>query len=199
MKLSKLKQDWFHSCVMELHYLTKRIRNEILTAVLYCATRVLCSDEDDEKLDRILSYLYDTRGRVLALRIGPLIEVRVYVDASSGAYCDMKSVTGVVIQIGKATVYVKSSKQKIVTKSSTEAELIRVSDALSQVLWTRELLIHHGISIGPAVVYQDNQSTIFLANRGKSTSERTRHVKIRHFFINHYIEEKKISILTGIM
>lgn len=99
--LSKVKQEWFHSCVMELYYLAKRIRNEILTAVSYCATRVLCPDEDDDKkLDRILSYLYGTRGRVLTLRIGPLIEVRAYVDASFGTYSDMKSVTGVVIQIG---------------------------------------------------------------------------------------------------
>ena len=43
-------------------------------------------------------------------------------------------------------------------------------------------------------MYQDNQSTIWLANRGKSTSERTRHVKIRYFFISHYIEENEIVL-----
>ena len=91
-------------------------------------------------------------------------------------------------------MYVKSSKQKIVTKFSTEAELVGISDVLTQVLWTREYLIHHGISVGPAVMYQDNQSTICLANRGKSTSERTRQVQIRYFFISHYIEEKEIEI-----
>ena len=48
-KLSKGKQELFHSCVMESHHLAKRIRSEILTAVSYCATRVLCPDEDDEK------------------------------------------------------------------------------------------------------------------------------------------------------
>ena len=32
------------------------------------------------------------------------------------------------------------SKQKIVTRSSTEAELVGISDALSQILWTREYL-----------------------------------------------------------
>lgn len=91
-------------------------------------------------------------------------------------------------------MYVKSSKQKIVTKSSTEAELVGISDALTQVLWTREFLIHHGIPVGPAVMYQDNQSTICLADKGKSTSERTRHVKIRYFFISHDIKEKETVI-----
>jgi hypothetical protein len=42
--------------------------------------------------------------------------------------------------LGKATIYVKSGKQKIVTRSSTESELVGISDALSQVLWTREYL-----------------------------------------------------------
>ena len=37
-------------------------------------------------------------------------------------------------------------------------------------------------------------STIFLANRGRSTSERTRHIKIRYFFIAHYVEQNEIKI-----
>ena len=194
-KLNKTKQELFHSCVMELHYLAKRIRGDILTAVSYCATRVLFPDDDDEKkLDRILSYLMATRGNVLLLRIGGAIQINAYVDASFGTYGDMKSVTGVVIQIGEATVYVKSVKQKIVTRSSTEAELVGLSDALSQVLWTREMLIHQGVPVGPAVIYQDNQSTICLANKGKSTSERTRHVKIRYFFISHYVDTNEVAI-----
>jgi hypothetical protein len=133
---------------------------EIVAPVSYCATKVLCPDEDDEKkLDRILSYLLSSRDAVLTLRIGPVLEIRAYVDASFGTYGDMKSVTGIVILIGNATVYVKSGNQKIVTRSSTEAELVGVSDVLSQVQWTRELLIHQGVPIGPAVIYQDNQST----------------------------------------
>ena len=50
------------------------------------------------------------------------------------------------------------------------------------------------IRLGPAVLYQDNMSTIFLANRGRSTSERTRHIKVRHFFVAHYVEAKEIRI-----
>ena len=134
-KLTTTKQQLFHSCVMELHYLAKRIRGDILTAVSFCATRVQSPDQDDEKkLDRILSYLFGTRDRALILRIGPSTEVRAYVDASFGTYQDMKSVTGIIIMIGNACVFVKSSTQKIVTRSSTEAELVGLSDALSQIL-----------------------------------------------------------------
>lgn len=180
---------------MELHYLAKRIRADVLTAVSYCATRVLCPDEDDEKkLDRVLSYLLYSRDQKLTLKIGDRLEIRAYVDASFGTYRDMKSVTGVIIMIGGASIYVKSGKQKIVTRSSTEAELVGLSDALSQIIWTREFLISQGHHIGPAVVFQDNQSTVCLVNRGKSMSERTRHVKVRHFFISHYVEANEIKI-----
>ena len=40
-KVSNEKAQLFRSCVMELHYLAKRIRGDILTAVSFCATRVV--------------------------------------------------------------------------------------------------------------------------------------------------------------
>ena len=194
-KISIEKSQLFHSCVMELHYLAKRIRSDILTAVSFCATRVLSPDQDDlGKLERILSYLLYTKDQRMILKIGDNVEITSFVDASFGTYIDMKSITGIVIMIGNASVYVKSGKLKIVTRSSTEADLVGLSDALSQILWTREFLLHQGLRIGPAVVYQDNQSTICLANKGRSTSERTRHVKVRHFFIRHYVDEGEIRI-----
>lgn len=193
--LGKTKRDMFHSATMTLHYLAKRVRPDILAAVSYCATRVLAPTEHDlAKLQRILGYLSITTSQQLLLKVGDSISIRAYVDSSFGTYDDCKSVTGTAIFIGGAPVYFKSSKQKIVTRSSTEAELVGISDALSQILWTREYVIHQGIEVGPAILYQDNMSTIFLANKGRSTSERTRHIKIRFFFVTHYIESKEIII-----
>ena len=193
--LSNMKRQEFHSTVMTLHYLAKRIRPDILTAVCFCATRVLSpSVEDQLKLERILNYLCYTIDKVFMLRIGEDYTINTYVDSSFGLYPDGKSVTGLIIMLGQAPIFVKSSKQKIVTRSSTEAELVGISDSLSQILWTREYLMRHGLSLGPAIVYQDNQSTICLANKGRSTNERTRHIKVRNFFVAHYIEEKEIEI-----
>jgi hypothetical protein len=193
--LTSEKSELFRSCVMILYYLAKRTRPEILTAISYCATKILAPTiEDEKKLDRVLSYLLFSRTKKMILRIGPDIIIKAYVDASFGVYEDGKSVTGVVIMLGNATIYVKSGKQKIVIRSSTESELVGISDALSQVLWTCEYLISSGINMGPALMYQDNISTIFLAKKGRSTSERSRHIKIRYFFVRHYIENKEISI-----
>jgi len=107
---------------------------------------------------------------------------------------DMKSHTGGVISLGKGPVYVKSSKQKLTSKSSTEAELIGVSDVLPQIIWTREFLLQQGYNCGAAVVFQDNQSTIVLANKGFSTSEKTRHIAIRYFFVKDRIDANEVAM-----
>lgn len=195
--LTPEKRELFRSCVMTLYYLAKRTRPEILTAISYCATRILGpTEEDEKKLDRVLSYLLFSKTNKMILRIGQHFILNAFVDASFGLYEDGKSVTGVAIMLGDATIYVKSGKQKIVTRSSTESELVGISDALSQVLWTREYLLAAGLQLGPAVVYQDNQSTIFLANKGRSTSERS---KITLFIIRswtNYIQMSNICTTT---
>jgi len=53
---------------------------------------------------------------------------------------DMKSHTGIYMTLGKGATYTTSCKQKLNTKSSTEAELVAVDDAMGQVLWTRHFL-----------------------------------------------------------
>ena len=92
----------------------------------------------------------------------------------------------------------RSSKQKIVAKSSTVAELIGVSDALDHVIWAKEFLSCQGIHMKPIVLHQDNQSTIILCEKGRSNSQRTRHVNIRYFGIKDLIDRGEIRVVyTG--
>ena len=81
------------------------------------------------------------------------------------------------------------------TKSSTEAELVGLSDGLSQSLWLRNFLIGQGYPALPVVQFQDNMSAITLAIKGRSTSERTRHIEIRYFWICDQIERGQLVIL----
>ena len=59
---------------------------------------------------------------------GKHVSVTAHVDASFGCHENGKSHTGVCITLGDGPVFVRSVKQKIVTKSSTEAELVALSD-----------------------------------------------------------------------
>ena len=45
--LSNTIREEYHSAVMTLHYLAKRMRHDILTAVSFCATRVLHPSMED--------------------------------------------------------------------------------------------------------------------------------------------------------
>jgi hypothetical protein len=49
-----------------------------------------------------------------------------------------------------------STKQEIVVKSSTEGELVAVSNAANQGLNSRQFLIAQGHKMGPVIMYQDN-------------------------------------------
>ena len=80
------------------------------------------------------------------------------------------------------------------TKSSTEAELVGLSDGLSQALWLRNFLICQGYPPLPIVQFQDNLSTITLATKGRSTSERTRHIEIRYFWICDQVERGQLVL-----
>ena len=52
----------------------------------------------------------------------------------------MCSHTGGMMSQGKGAIYGKASKQKLNTRSSTEAELVRVDDCMPQVMWTKYFL-----------------------------------------------------------
>jgi hypothetical protein len=122
------------------------------------------------------------------------VHLLVYVDASYEVHVDGKSHTGVTISLGLGTVHVRSSKQKIVTKSSTEAELVGLSGSLGQVIWSRDFLVGQAYIMRPADVFQDNLSTMALAAKGRSTSERTRHIHIRYFFVKNRVASGEVCI-----
>ena len=65
--------------------------------------------------------------------------------------------------MGKGSIFTVSCKQKIDTRSSTEAELVAVYDCLSHLLWLRNFLLAQGFEKAKTIdVLQDNQSAILL-------------------------------------
>ncbi len=111
------------------------------------------------------------------------MNVCAYIDASYGVHkISGKSHTGCAIVLGDAGVIAaRSSKQKIVTKSNTEAELVGLSDSAAHAIHLRNFAIAQGYSVGPTVIYQYNLSCMALMKRGGPGFERSRHIVIRHF------------------
>ena len=104
--------------------------------------------------------------------------VTTWVDASFGVHQDRKSHTGVCSTLGRGMWHCKSTAQKLNTTSSTEAELVGVAKGIRQSLWAANFLAHQGYPRQPVEVLQDNLSTIKLIEKGRSTSELTRHIDL---------------------
>ena len=193
--LSKKSKDAFHSMVAKLLYVAKRARPDILLAISFLTTRVLAPTEEDmTKLVRVMKYLQGTKDLTLCIEGSDGMQLRVSIDASFHTHPDGKGHTGVVVLVGKGAVYCRSSKQKMVARSSTEAELIGLTDGLVQVLWARNFLQSQGYTQQAAIIEQDNKSAIILSEKGRSLSARTRHMSVRYFFAKDYIERGEIRV-----
>ena len=195
--LARKDHDYFRTFTAKLLYVCKRVKPEMLTAVSFLTTRASSPDSDDlAKLHRALGYLIATRERGIVLRIGEAMSVQAFVDAAYGVHTSSgKSHSGCAVVLGDAgPIHVKSTKQKLVTKSSTEAELVALSDYASQALWVRNFIIAQGYDVGPVVLHQDNMSCMALIKRGGPASERSRHISIRQFWVKEKVDDKEAVV-----
>ena len=112
-----------------------------------------------------------------------------WIDASFAVHPDYRSHTGASMTMGRGCPINMCAKQKINTRSSTEAELVAVNDTMTMVLWVRMFLEAQGFDVKDNIIFQDNQSAILLKNNGKQSSgKRTRHIEIRYYFITDNIK-----------
>jgi len=189
------KAERFHSIVATLLYLAKRARPDVLCAVCFLATRVQCATEEDfEKVIRVLKYINGTKDLGITLRCDKTMQVRTYIDASYGVHADGKGHSGIFSTLGSGPIYVKSTKQKLNTRSSTEAELVAISDGLSPAIGHANFLEQQGYKRQPVILYQDNQSTMKLVLKGKSTSDSTRHIGLRFFFVHDKVTNGEVKM-----
>lgn len=137
-------------------------------------------DEDDyKKLVRVVKYL-DSSVDVpsLVLVADESGQICWWVNASYAVHNDMKSHnTGGMMSMGKGSIYSTLTKQKLVTRSSTEAEIVAVHDVMPQLIWMVHFLTGQGININESILYPDNMSSILFEKNGRSSSTKwTRHM-----------------------
>jgi hypothetical protein len=92
-------------------------------------------------------------------------------------------------------VMTKSRKQKVQCKSSTEAELVALSDFIEQVEWVKDYLEAQGHKTGPARVYQDNTSTMAKVKQDSlSGRDRKKHFKKRRLLVKESVDDEVIAL-----
>ena len=194
--LDKVRHEEFHSMVARGLFLSKRARPDIQPVIAVLATRVSKPNESDwGKLVRFLKYLNGTKGLYLRLSVENLNVMKWSIDASFGVHADFKSHTGGTMSMGEGAIISTSKKQKLNTRSSTEAELVAVDDVITMVLWTKMFLSAQGYDVTRNIIYQDNKSAILLEKNGRqSAGKRSRAINLRYFFVTDQVEKGNVMI-----
>jgi hypothetical protein len=149
---------------------------------------------------KILKYLKTTKTLSLVFNGMKNEEMVAYADASWASDQDNgRSVTGYVVLVNGTSVSWKSKRQPTVAMSSTEAEYMALFAVVQEVIWMRRLLnqvlfCENGQVQEPTIVYQDNKSTILLANN-PSQHSRTKHINTKFHFTRDQVNEGTIKIV----
>jgi hypothetical protein len=147
-RLNKAEGEVFHSVCAKLLYVSLRAREDMLLSIAFLCTRVAKSTQQDQtKLKRVLQYIMGSLDDEYILGADDMGKMRSWVDAAFAVHLDMKSHTGGVVSFGIGGVSCKSVKQKLVTKSSTEAETVGASDYHPNTLWIHMFLEAQGYKI----------------------------------------------------
>ena len=145
--------------------------------------------------DRVIEYLVRTRTLAI-LYDGILIErLSTYSDASFADNKDRKSSDGHLFMLYGGPIDWKASKQRTVTTSTTEAELLALAEASKQAILWHRILKDIGYSQPESPILCDNSQTLRLLTQDTpQLSTRLRHVDIHHHWLRQETQEGRISM-----
>jgi hypothetical protein len=177
-------------------YATKRARPDTCTSVAFLTTRVdKSTDKDWNKLKHLVGYLKQTRDLPLILSSDNTSIVKWWVDGSFATHPDMRGHTGAGLSLGRGFPITSSTKHKLNTRSSTEAELVSVDDCMPMILWSRYFLLEQGYNVEDNILFQDNRSAILLEKNGRtSSSKRTKHINVRYYFVTDRMAKGELKV-----
>ena len=188
----------FLSKLMKVRYLVRTRPDIELTCAALCTRSRSPTKGDDKSLNKLLKYLSENKHIGIVIKETDL-QMVIWFDAGFAIHVDRKSHSGHLVCFGDTGVRVpihwRSTKQKVVATSSTEAELIAMYEGLDFVIWFKRVLEFMGVPQKTMRVFQDNTSTITMAFFGRGSSgSMTRHIDIKYFFTKQFIEDLTIVL-----
>ena len=148
---------------------------------------------------RVLAYLHYTRELGLSYEADSA-PLKGFSDSD---WAVRHSTSGWVFTLSQAAISWGSKKQKSVSLSSCEAEIIAASEAAKEAVYTSRFLRELGVtdvtSDAPSTTPRaarlqvDNQGAIQLAYNPQH-HDRSKHIDRRHFFIRELVEEGELVV-----
>lgn len=143
MLLSKEKREIFHSVIAKCIFICTRSGTDGIPTVGVLVGRVREINQSDcEKGRRLVRYFSCTKDLHLVLHYDGLKICNWCVDAAFAVHLDFKSHSGGLVMMsdlggGMAS---GSTKQKLNTHLSTEAELVSSDNFLTNIIWCKNVL-----------------------------------------------------------
>ena len=182
--------------VMALMYLARYTRPDILFAVTYLSTKCANPSQNHyEKGIRILKYLFYHQDSRITFTKGNN-DIKFYTDASHLIHNDGKGHTGMIIMHGVNVIHFVSAKHKMISRSSTESEIIALDETSTFVVWIRFLCNELNVKqLKPTVIFQDNKSAIQIMSEDKGNFKRTKHMIGKYEYIRERIKLKEVELI----
>ena len=147
--------------------------------------------------NRLLQYLHHTK--TLAIEFSDSDVNPIFFSSSDAAFADdaktRKSSFGYLIQLYGGPIDWKASKQPTVTTSSTEAELLALSETARQSLWWKRFFGNIQFDTKQkTTIYCDNKQTLSLMEaETPRLSTRLRHIDVHGCWLRQEVQEKNIT------
>ena len=181
-----------------LLYISSSTRPDVSYSVNYLSRYQNSYNETHWKYAlRILKYLYFTKDLKMNYKRNVNCEtIDCYIDADwAGDNADRKSISGYVIKVFGNVIDWKSRKQRTVTKASTYAEYVALSEVVSEVKFVLELMKNFNVKLGDHVkIFEDNTGAINLANYANFTKN-SKQIEIHYHYVHEGVKEKEIEII----
>ena len=115
----------------------------------------------------------------------------IYCDTSFGD----EVYTGIVVRYNGGPIAAKCMRQKTKKTSTFVAEFVGVSEAVRWAIYATQLIKDTGQRVeGPALILNDNMSTITVANQKDFHTSKIRHYRIRLQWVRERIEQGDVII-----
>ena len=148
-----------------------------------------------EAIYRILRYLKSAPGRGLLFSEKEVQDIKGYTDSDwVGNQTDRRSTSGYFTFVEGNLVTWRSKKQKVVARSSAEAEYRGMAHGVCELLWVKQVLQDLGIDYGTSMeLHYDNKAVIEIAHN-LVQHDRTKHVEVDIHFIKENLDGKIIQL-----
>lgn len=188
----------YRNIIGALLYISSGTRPDISFSVNYLSRFQNCYNVTHYRYAlRVLKYLYSTKDLKLTFKRNENTDILdSFVDADwAGDSIDRKSTSGYIVRLFGNVIFWKSKKQGSVTKSSTFAEYVALSEAVSEIKFMKDILEDFNEYMeSPIKIFEDNSGALSIAKYGNFTKN-SKFIEVHYHFVNENYMKGVIDIV----